>query len=511
MIRRLLAQYLLKAIALAALALVLFGVMPSSWLVNILFGFVALRLLGLGVEAWQVHSSSLTDSSMPGSRANDEADSNAPVSPKHELRPALLRLLFYTPDGVNYRVPPRTQWEIAAEALGLLGFVLILPAVIALYGSDFFSLRMHTGWCAMSVVLLCLSLYAWPHFTMKAASLSLARAAWWAIPFFPVVQLLTYAVETRHPYLDPFNPDHAKLAADRVLSLRNNIVAGRHSDWVLDYAKDLDRRGQAEEAMRYYREGLRLDPGDSPAATRLASLEGRTQDVSSSSAALNSPTAPYWSDEQQVVPASRRKFDAHLQDLNECTVMLVPIGDVPGRLLDCIAFAIQKELALPAYVSSETIALPPHTRIRGLATGRQWEDKALISTFVKAISPPPTAPVKCLLITTVDIYGEGANYTFSVSFPWGAVVSCARFGKAGDFENRTYFRTAKQSIGALIKSFGISPSPNQNCVTSYSRDLPGFDAKGNRPDPTTAAAFRRAVIEFNLGWEKYKARNAEKP
>ena len=66
---------------------------------------------------------------------------------------------------------------------------------------------------------------------------------------------MNHAIETRHPYLNPFNPDHNRLAAERVLALKNNVVAGRNADWVLRYARQLDERGDTQQAIHFYREG----------------------------------------------------------------------------------------------------------------------------------------------------------------------------------------------------------------------------------------------------------------
>jgi len=53
---------------------------------------------------------------------------------------------------------------------------------------------------------------------------------WWRIPFVVAFPLLIHAVHVRHPYLDPFNADHERFKAERVLALKNNLVAGHHAD-----------------------------------------------------------------------------------------------------------------------------------------------------------------------------------------------------------------------------------------------------------------------------------------
>ncbi|MGN6644815.1 MAG: hypothetical protein ACTHKU_17640 [Verrucomicrobiota bacterium] len=399
---------------------------------------------------------------------------------------------------------------MAAETLGLVSFVLLVPAVIALNVSDFFSLRTPQGWLGTSVVLVGVGLYAWPHLWLTASHFTTLRAAWWALPFFPALQLLTQVVEHRHPYLNPFNPEQTRLAAERVLSLKNFVVAGRHADWVLRYAQQLDQQGRTSEAVGFYREALRLEPQNEQTRSRLVFLVSRPLESRNVAVQVISPSAPYWTNDRNFPRASRKTIDTELQNLDACTVILVPIGDISEHVLDCVAFTLQKELELPVFISSEPVPLPPHTRVRGLVTGSQWEHLTLVRAFLAKNVLPTATPVKFLLITPVDIYTEDVNYTFSLSYQWGGLISCARFGNPKTPDELLCHRTAKQSLCALIKSFGIPPSPNHDCVTSYTHDLREFDSKGNRPDADTLDAFQKAVAGFNEGWRKYKAANLAK-
>jgi predicted Zn-dependent protease len=508
MIRGFLAHHLLKAIVFTLIALVLYGVTSGTALVVILFSFVGLRLIRLFAEALQTRATDLVTPGDPNpnallveSRSSESPTPSAP--PRKWFRSELLTRL-----GVERsKRLPRSRWELAAEILGLVAFVLLIPALMALNAHDFFSLRTPQGWLPTAVVLVCVGLYACPHFCLVASRFATLRAAWWAIPFFPALQLFTQAIEHRHPYLNPFNPQHTRLAAERVLSLKNNVVAGRHADWVLRYARQLDERGQTSEAIGFYREALRLDSQNQQTRSRLASLEGSPMNIRNIAVHAISPSAPYWSDDKSIPRAPRRTIDAELKNLDACTVILVPIGDLPEHVLDCVAYAVNKELDLPVYISSEPVALPPHTRVRGLVTGSQWDQLTLVRAFLSKNNPPPATPVKYLLVAPVDIYSEDVNYTFSLSYQWGGLISCARFGNPKAPDETLCHRSAKQALCALIKSFGIPPSPNHDCVTSYTHDLREFDSKGNRPDADTLDAFRKAVAGFNDGWRKYKATN----
>lgn len=484
MIRRFVAQYLIKATVFALIAVLLYGVVPATGFLVIVVSFVSLRVIDLVLEMLRWRSPLPTTPAL----ANPLQPDPSSALPQFESLGAWRQ--------------SRPVWEIAAELPGVVGYSLIIPATIALYTSDFFSLRTPQGWRPAMVIALCIGLYAWPRLWLKGPAFAKLRAAWWVVPSFPALALLINTLETRHPYLNPVNPQHTRLAAERVLALKSTVVAGRHSDWVLRYARQLDETGKSAEAVPFYREALRLAPQDPYVHARLDALEGAGPRVAAPAARAISPFSPYWSD-QQPINLPRRSIDSDLERIEECTVMLVAVGDVSDSLLDAVGYAIHSELGLPVYVSPKPIPLPPHTRLRGLVTGRQWEHSALVKAFNEVNPSPPRAPIKYVLITKADIYDTEANYLFSLSYPWGALVSCARFAGPETAERLRFHRTAKQSLGALIKSFGVAPSTDHNCVTSYTRSLEEFDAKGNRPNSATLATFRQAVADLNARWHAH--------
>jgi predicted Zn-dependent protease len=194
-----------------------------------------------------------------------------------------------------------------------------------------------------------------------------------------------------------------------------------------------------------------------------------------------------------------------LENVEECTVVIISVGEVSDNLLDAVGHVIRVELDLPVRISTNVVTLPPHTRVRGLATGRQWDAASVIQAFLNTVTSFPKSPIKYVLITPVDIYGEGASYVFSGSFEWGAVVSSARFGEPKGDGMLLCQRTAKQTLCALIKSFKVPMSTDRSCVTSYTRSLEEFDVKGNRPNAVTLTQFQQAVAELNRGWRNFKA------
>ena len=77
-------------------------------------------------------------------------------------------------------------------------------------------------------------------------------------------------------------------------------------------------------------------------------------------------------------------------------------------------------------------------------------------------------------------------------------MATARFGESVQDRPILALRTAKQSISALMQAFGVPKSSDRNCVTSYTHNLAEVDAKGNRPNAESLAAFKRIVGSHNL-------------
>ena len=512
MIKGLFSQFLFKAILVALIGLALYGVFPGTGLAVIMVLFVGMRFASLGAEAlrkpmsaagWEAMLDRLTrayeTAALRPSAAKEAALRRAARLSPRELAQARINRARLSDQ------PPRPKRELGAEALGVVAFAVLIPLDIALGARDFFSLRTGQGWEGAGVAALCVALYAWPHRWLKSPDHSDVRIWWWAVPFVLALPLLHHLVVARHPYLNPLNPDHNRLAAERVLTLKNNIVAGRHADWVLRYARELDERGAWPQAIHFYHEGLRLNPGDRKAYARLASLEAEASSAGQPGNAARAASAPYWTARNPVIKPPRHRIDAQLENVEGCTVVVVAVGQVPDELLDAVGHVLGHELDLPLYISPDPVPLPPHTRVRGLATGPQWHESSIVQAFTNAARVFPNAPVRYVWITPVDIYMDEANYVFSSSYPWGAVVSSARFGGPNADHALLLQRTAKQALGALIKSFKVPASTDRNCVTSYTSSLEEFDAKGLRPSPETRALLRQAVADLNTVWQKHKA------
>jgi predicted Zn-dependent protease len=181
---------------------------------------------------------------------------------------------------------------------------------------------------------------------------------------------------------------------------------------------------------------------------------------------------------------------------------------VAPDLVEAVGSVVREELGLPVCRVDEPVPLPDADRIRGLVFGRQWDVDHLVKYFQQRSQPLPRAPVKYLLLTGADIYSRDSNFVFSWSSTFGAVLSYARYGDPHSEWDLVRHRTAKQALGALVKTFGLPPAPDPNCVTSYSNGLPQFDAKGNRPSAETYRNLRARVDALDSIWREILAAHA---
>jgi predicted Zn-dependent protease len=331
--------------------------------------------------------------------------------------------------------------------------------------------------------------------------------------------LVHAGVTTRHVYLDPTRENWLQLRAEHVLSLEDNVTAGAHADWVFEYALALEEEGDWARAADFYGRGLQLAPFSDTARARLVALERRLDPESSRSAGdpmdprpragevapAEFARLPLWLEGQPLRALPSCEVGTGLEQVPSATIVVLRIGDVASSITEAIGHVLQEELALPACLVPEVLELPSATRYRGLVFGRQWSLDSLVEAMLPVLRRAPNAPLKFLLITPVDIYWGTSNFVFSSTYAWGAVLSYARFGDFESEPERVRYRTAKQSMGALVKSFGVPVSPDPNCVTSYTNGLPQFDAKGNRLNSESYSMFRERVDSVDRKWRRLRA------
>lgn len=153
MVRRLLFQQLAKVTLVVLISLVLFGVYSGIALTGVLILFVALRFTCLIAEAmrkpfsaehWRALADKLTqihEQSTPEERTAEAAAlALGPHISARELAQAQIS------QSMRRNPPPRQKRELIAEAFGVLAFAILLPASVALFSRDFFSLRTPQGW-----------------------------------------------------------------------------------------------------------------------------------------------------------------------------------------------------------------------------------------------------------------------------------------------------------------------------------------------------------------------------
>jgi predicted Zn-dependent protease len=490
------------------LALVLFGVVWGIDFVLLIAAFILLRLWAL---FWEWRRRPVTEKDWDVLRQNDreqfeQLEHGAALELKLQLDlpsdASAEEVVEASVQGAMaaYR-PPRAHSELFCELLGLLSYLLLCPFVFALFGLDYVALNLPLTWTAFTLLLICAAAYWVPHLLWQDVSRSRSRCIWWYWPFFPLLVLALYGMEARHPYLNPFHPERERIAAERVLGLESIVSSARHAETVKRYGQSLEQAGQLQEALVIYRQALRLNVADDALRATISRLSRQLDDTNlhPNVASMRSLPRVFGSEIKTIT------LGHALSDLDGFTVVIVAVGPVPERVKIRVAEVIRSELSVDAVIAKGEVALPEHTRRRGLVTGKQWEAKVIGAAFWGAYPKLPRAPVKYLLLTPADIYTPESNYLFSGTWKWGAVVSLARYGGPGDLLEA---RTAKQSLCAMIKVFPIEPSTSQDCVTSYCKSLQEFDQKGDTPSDAVRAQFMEYLAEYNQGWLRYKAARA---
>lgn len=392
---------------------------------------------------------------------------------------------------------PRSGRELFLEAGGLLALGVLMPLSMGLYVEPFFSIGLPWGWSALGIVLLGLGLYGLPHVLWgKYSDRPVLRMIWWGSAL-PIMSILVIAlVEIRHPYLKPWQEDRYPLAVERIFSLESIVLASRHAGWVLKYAEILEEAGDLEAAAHYYEQALRLDTGFSSARKRLIEW-GYLPEDSNEPAVKKAHASP-----SPREPFESIQIDAGLEMVDGVTVVLVPVGEVSQKVLERMGHSIQLHLDLPVKIAHPEIPLPRHDRRRGIAVGPQWRFSTIAEAFVESVPEWPQAPIRYLIVTPVDIYAPNTNFVFSVSFDWGGLMGLARFGNPDRPDDLLVERSAKQALSVIIKSFPIPPSTSRECVTSYTRSLDEFDAKGDMPASDTLRHFREQIALNNRDWHR---------
>jgi hypothetical protein len=396
--------------------------------------------------------------------------------------------------------PPRPRRELACEALGLVTFVLLLPADVALLMRDMVSLNDRIEWVGAGILALGGALYLWPFRWLPGPTTRRWRMRWWSLAFVPALLLGIYGVRERHAYLDPTRADRLEIGARRALALPNNVDGSANAAWVFDYARLRAAQGDTAEADRLYTAGLRLAPFDHAAADELTALRASVGFAGGSPAQNREAHRPLWEDGQAAAAPPRCDLDTSLADIGRSVVVLVRIGEVPDMLVDAMGYAIKHELGIPVCVATPPLPLPPFSRPGGLMVGPQWDVDSLIKAFTRVAPPRISTPGIFVLVTPVQMYDRGNNFVFTSTYRWGSVISFAGLGDFDQHPSQVAHRAAKSAIGAVVTSIGVPRSPDPHCVTSYVSSLRGLDVQGNRPLPRTMMLFEKALQRRDRRW-----------
>lgn len=490
--RRLISHALLKVLIAGLIGLILFGIVDSSeaWIGA---GLLMLwRLLGLGDEwmrsgqkepDWELRERELLDSlhhaETPSPEGGGPGEESGKTASPGELAHAQVAIERHT-----WR-PARSRGVLVAETIGLFGFGILRPVVVALYSTDFFEFHRSYLWTDVLVFAGSCALYAAPHHPRFRRTGLMTPWVWWGYSTMAFAALFVVQLSTAHAYLNPFNPDRGRIAAEKVvvMSRWDNIRASKLVGYLTDYAEELARQGEKQKAAALCEHALRLCPGMPEALSLLAKLGAPIPDTRPAI----STDAPYFAPGEIAPQATRARLSKELEQIEASTVLLVPMGEVPADILDHVAAVITRELGMPSLVLDHAFALPPHTRRRGLLTSKQWSIESVVKSAIDAMQgTTPQAPVRYLIVTSADMYSGDSNFMFNSAFPWGGIVATAKFEEMEheDHNRRLMLqRIAKQSLSTMLKSFGIPSSPDRRCVTSYPNCMADVDAKGNRPLP----------------------------
>lgn len=176
----------------------------------------------------------------------------------------------------------------------------------------------------------------------------------------------------------PVSVEELRAAADRALAAGDSVENSRQVHHVWSYAQRLLELGRTNDARPYVEQALVIDPWNLPwqltaaelaqacgeparARERAATVAARAETdvlVDRARRLLGEPIVP------PAGPLAETDFERH-------TLVLVPVGGVERVVLNELADALARELALPVRVQDAGIALPPATRDRQLRMKQQ--------------------------------------------------------------------------------------------------------------------------------------------
>ena len=158
MLNGLLFKMLIKAVVLALVGLILYGIFPGGSLVNILLLIVGWRITSLVAEALRKPEPTAERLKATGlaERVSQQRGKVRWLASPTPGRSSIWDVLLAKPMPTG---PPRSKRELLAEALGVVAFALLLPLDVAIYTREIVSIPTSQGWEGMLVAAVCIGLY----------------------------------------------------------------------------------------------------------------------------------------------------------------------------------------------------------------------------------------------------------------------------------------------------------------------------------------------------------------